>query len=329
MNRSAENMSISVILCTYNRCQSLRRALESVAASRMPENAVWKIVVVDNNSSDATPSVVREFEAKHPGRFRYIFESKPGKSNALNRGIADTNAEVLAFMDDDVIVDPDWLWNLTKIFEDEKYVGSGGVILPETNFKQPKWLDTSYRYSLAPLAMFDLGPKSGELREPPFGTNMAFRREVFRRFGVFRCDLGPHPDSEIRGEDTEFGMRVLQGGGRLWYEPAAVVHHEIPQKRLKPAYFLKWWFDKGRSEVRENGSRHGTRWVVANVPLSLFRRVLVWTARWMLTFQSAPRFTARLRVWQHCGAMTEYRSLARSRIGADSPAAGVATGQQQ
>ena len=313
MSQLAENMSISVILCTYNRCQSLRRALESVSASRMPESSNWEIIVVDNNSSDATPAVVQEFQAKFPDQFRYIFEPKPGKSNALNRGISESNADVLAFMDDDVLVDPEWLARLTKCFEHEEYVGSGGRILPEIDFRQPSWLDSSYRYALAPLAMFDLGLQSGELKEPPFGTNMAFRREVFDRLGVFRSDLGPQPGSEIRGEDTEFGMRVIQAGGRLWYAADAVVHHEISEKRLKRDYFLRWWFDKGRSEVRENGSHQHTRWMVANVPLSLSRRILVWSARWLFSLRPGQRFTAKLRVWQHIGAVTEYRSQAASR----------------
>ncbi len=81
-------MKISVILCTHNRCQSLAKALNSLAALTLPESVEWEVLVVDNNSSDGTREVVqRDFCGRYPGRFRYLFEPQPGKSYALNAGI--------------------------------------------------------------------------------------------------------------------------------------------------------------------------------------------------------------------------------------------------
>lgn len=304
-------MDVTVILCTFNRCESLGVALKSVSVSQMPESVSWEVLVVDNNSADRTRAVVAEYEAKYPGRFRYVFEARPGKSNALNAAIRETNAPVLAFMDDDVQVQPDWLHALTRIFADPRYAGAGGKILPESQFTAPAWLETSRPYALAPLAMFDLGPTAGRLDEPPFGTNMAFRREVFGRYGEFRRDLGPRPGSEIRSEDTEFGMRVLQGGELLWYEPAAVVYHQIARNRLTPQYFLKWWFDKARADIREYGFAEGTKWIVAGVPLYLIRRFIVWTFRWLFAIRSGPRFSAKLHLWTVLGAIRESRDSNR------------------
>ena len=81
--------------------------------------------------------------------------------------------------------------------------------------------------------LFDLGPEAGPLAEPPFGTNMAFPKRVFEKYGSFRTDLGPRPGSEIRGEDTEFGRRLLTRRERLRYEPSAVVHHQVAKNRLQ------------------------------------------------------------------------------------------------
>lgn len=309
------HMDITVILCTYNRCESLKAALESVAVSRMPDSVLWEVLVVDNNSTDQTRQVFEEYAAKYPGRFRYAFEGRPGKSNALNAALQNTNAGVLAFMDDDVQVEPDWLHMLTRIFNDPECAGSGGRILPESEFTPPDWLEVAKPYALAPLAMFDLGLTAGRLDEPPFGTNMAFRKEVFRRYGEFRRDLGPRPGSEIRSEDTEFGMRVLRGGERLWYEPGAVVYHQIAQSRLTQKYFLKWWSDKTRADIRECGISSGTRWFAAGVPLYLFRRVIVWTVRWLLSFRPGPRFSAKVSLWKNVGAIKECRDQARSHTG--------------
>lgn len=302
-------MKITVILCTYNRCGSLRIALESVAKSVLPESVEWNLLVVDNNSNDQTKAVFEEFDAKYPGRFRYFFESKPGKSNALNSGIQAADADVLAFMDDDVIVEPTWLQNLTQILSDSSYAGVGGKIVPQWKCAPPRWLPTKENHGLAPLVMFDLGEEAGPLDEPPFGTNMAFQRSVFDRYARFRTDLGPRPGSEIRSEDTEFGQRLLNAGERLYYEPSAVVYHEVAEKRLQESFFLRWTFDKARADIREFGIQKGTRWFVAGIPLYLFRRLAVWTLRWMFGIDPAVRFPRKLKVWSTAGAIQEcYRS---------------------
>jgi glycosyltransferase involved in cell wall biosynthesis len=277
----------------------------------MPDLVSWEVLVVDNNSTDLTRQVVEGFVSQYPGRFRYAFEPRPGKSHALNSAIRDADAGILAFMDDDVRVEPDWLRLLTRIFDNPEYAGAGGRILPESEFSPPAWLETSARYSLAPLAMFDLGPTAGRLLEPPFGTNMAFRREVFARYGDFRRDLGPQPGSEIRSEDTEFGMRVLRGGEHLWYEPAAVVRHVIPRSRVTRHYFLKWWFDKARGDIREHGIPAGTRYFVAGIPLYLIRRLIVWMLRWFFAFRSGPRFSAKINFWTVAAAIKECRDQSR------------------
>ncbi len=237
-------MNITVILCTFNRCRSLAQALASVALSQMPQSVAWEVLVVDNNSRDQTRDVVAEFCVRYPGRFRYLFESKLGKSHALNRGIAEARGDVLAFMDDDVRVEQMWLQNLTAALLKGQSAGCGGRVLPEWNSAPPRWLpdrddndvlapDNKERYLLGPLALFDLGLEAKRLAEPPFGTNMAFQKAMFAKYGGFRTDLGPQPGSEIRNEDTEFGRRLLGAGEQLWYEPSAVVYHPVPQNRLQ------------------------------------------------------------------------------------------------
>jgi len=311
-------MDVTVVLCTYNRCDSLAKALESVAASKMPVSVSWNVLVVDNNSKDNTRQVVEQFSSRFPGRFQYAFEPHPGKSHALNYAIRESNSQILAFMDDDVQVEPDWLFNLTGALDNPSFSGAGGRIFPERGFIQPAWLAASESYSLAPLAMFDLGATACELKEPPFGTNMAFRREVFARYGDFRLDLGPQPGSEIRSEDTEFGLRVLRGGERLWYEPSAVVYHAVPRHRVTKAYFVKWWYGKGRGDVREFGAETGNSVGLFGVPLVLLRRIAVWSARWLFSFSLARRFNCKAKVWWLAGEIHESfavsRTAARVRI---------------
>lgn len=330
-------MNITVILCTYNRWQSLVRALDSVALSHMPESVAWEVLVVDNNSHDRTRDVVADFCVRYPGRFRYLFERQQGKSHALNRGIAEAQGDVLAFLDDDVTVEPMWLQNLTAALLKGRLAGCGGRVLPEWNSVPPRWLpkgdyyrapvpseearscapkrwfpDNKERYALGPLALFDLGLEAGRLTEPPFGTNMAFQKAMFAKYGGFRPDLGPKPGSEIRCEDTEFGRRLLTGGEQLWYEPSAIVYHPVTQNRLRKQYFLAWWFDKARADVRAFGLSGDIKLFLAGIPLRSFRGLAVWTARWMLAVRPSRRFSNKLAVWSLAGQILECYRQAHS-----------------
>jgi hypothetical protein len=211
-------------------------------------------------------------------------------------------------MDDDVTVDPDWLRNLTAHLG--RWVGAGGRIFPAWTSPPPRWLPVKDRYGLAPLAMFDLGPDEGQLQEPPFGTNMAFQKNVFEKYGLFRTDLGPNPENEIRGEDTEFGRRLLNAGERLGYEPSAVVYHEVSEKRLQKDYFLKFWFDKGRSNIREFGIPDTGRKIGA-VPADALLHFAAGIVRWLLTFEPRSRFSAKIKTWIAAGEIRECYRLSR------------------
>lgn len=298
-------MKITVILCTYNRCQSLARALNSVAASTLPKDIEWEVLVVDNNSSDQTREVVEEFSRRFPARFRYLLESQPGKSRALNAGVSNAHGDVLAFMDDDVIVDPAWLRNLTAGLEDGEWAGAGGRILPQGGFSPPHWLALNGPYAMGGiLAFFDLGDDPGELKHAPFGTNMAFRKTMFEKHGVFRTDLGPSPDPKIPrpNEDTELGRRLMAAGERLRYEPSAVVYHGVPGERLRKKYFLTWWFELGRADARESGAPSNA-WHLG-IPRTI-RGLLPVTLRWLLAVNPQRRLYCKTRIWLAAGRISE------------------------
>jgi len=267
---------------------------------------------------------VEEFSRRYAGRIRYLFEPLQGKSNALNSGIREASGEILAFMDDDVAVDPQWLKNLTAVFKQQEWVGVGGRILPERNFAPPGWLSLKDKYALAPLAVFDIGAEAGEMHEAPFGTNMAYRRELFSRYGGFRTDLGPQAGSEVQhNEDSEFGSRLLAAGERFWYEPSAIVYHSMPPERIRKAYFLGWWIDKARADVIQDGVPDKTKWQIAGVPWHLLRRLSAWTLRWICCVDPAERFRRKLSVWRVAGTIQEChrqsrRASAASRNGASN-----------
>jgi glycosyltransferase involved in cell wall biosynthesis len=289
---------ITVILCTYDRHQSLAKALESIAASKLPDSIEWETLVVDNNSTDRTREVVGDFCRRYPGRFRYLFEPLQGKSYALNSGIRESRGTILAFADDDATVEPDWLWNLTSALHDGKWAGAGGRIIPVWPAPLPRWLSTEDPNTMGPYVAFDLGMEAGQLTRPPYGANMAFRREQFEEYGGFRIDVGPRPR-----EDIEFAQRLLTGGERLRYEPRAVVHHPVTEDRMTKGYVLRWWFSYGYSEVVESRQQSDSRWILCRVPIYLLRRLLRWTLQWMVSFRAPRRFSCKRAVWYIAGTV--------------------------
>jgi glucosyl-dolichyl phosphate glucuronosyltransferase len=301
-------MKITVILCTFNRCQNLAKTLEGIAASMLPDSVEWEVLVVDNNSTDQTREVVEDFGRRYPDLFRYVFEPLPGKSFALNTGIREAQGNVLAFTDDDVNVEPTWLHNLTVALQDTEWAGTGGRTLPMQAFSPPRWFTLNLAGAL--YAHFDLGDAPRELDRAPYGANMAFRKEMFERYGLFRTDIGPSPNREVPrpNEDTEFGRRLMSAGERLRYEPSAVVHHPVLDDRLKKEYFLAWWFDYGRATKREREKRRN----ILGIPrryLGMLKcgavLIPVRTLRWVFTLNPQRRFYCKCSVWKAAGQMVE------------------------
>jgi glucosyl-dolichyl phosphate glucuronosyltransferase len=295
---------ITVLVCTYNRSQTLGVAVESVAVQSLPQSLDWEIVVVDNNSPDQTRQVVEGLKRRYPERIRYVFEPQQGISHARNVGIREARGEILAFLDDDEIASTDWLQNLTANLHSGEWAGAGGRVLPPSSFSPPRWLSIKSSFASGPLAAFDLGLVPGQLNEPAFGANMAFRKEVFDRYGGFRTDLGRIGKSMISNEDTEFGRRLMAAGLRLRYEPSAITYHPVDEIRLKKEYFLNWWFGKGRSDVRELGNQPGSKRFFG-IPLRLFRALPWATMRWMVSVEPSQRFGWKVEVWNYAGQIFE------------------------
>jgi glycosyltransferase involved in cell wall biosynthesis len=295
-------MNITVIICTYNRCDRLALTLDSLQRMIMPETVLWEILVVDNNSNDRT----REVAAGH--RVRYLFEPNPGQTFAQNAGIKAAKGDILAFLDDDVTVHHIWLDYLTRTMrKDKTMAGAGGRTMPALGgYSLPRWLSIKEPYNSggALAALFDLGDEPNRLEKPPYGANMAFRREMFEKYGLFCTDLGPSPNRDIPhpNNDTEFGRRLLNGGEKLWYEPGAIVYHPLLKERMSKRYLLDWWFDFGRADVREWELSHSKWLTIGKILVTITApRIL----HWQLSRNPVKRFYLRCQVWKTLGWINE------------------------
>ena len=238
---------VSVIIATYSRASLLEQCLRHLAVQRF--RAGDEVIVVDNASVDRTPDVVRTHQATFPIALQLLSEPQPGKSHALARALSSAAGDVLAFLDDDVNVDRDWLAVVRETMRDPSVALMGGRVVPRWESSVPDWMRR------APLRHPRLGAPLGLLEYPAdvnelgprtvLGANLAVRRRVFEVVGGFATHLGKLRGTLLSGEDHELCVRVQRAGFKAIYVPHAVVHHWVPAERARAAYFLRWFYWSG------------------------------------------------------------------------------------
>lgn len=248
---------ISVIVCTYNRCESLRDTLNALKGQAMDHEVAFEVIVVDNNSTDGTKAVVTEAARESRWPIRYVFESAQGLSHARNRGIQEAQGEIVAFTDDDVVPDARWVEALAQAFLSESADCVGGRVKPLWGVPPPKWLEEAIQAKrfLAVFSLFDRGDTVivADTPDPTvaYGANMAFRKSVFDTLGLFRIDLGVTGTVHRLGEDTDMVERCFLAGKRTVYTPHAIVYHKIPTARMQKRYLRNWKYLQGQSSAPE------------------------------------------------------------------------------
>ncbi|HEY9847451.1 MAG TPA: glycosyltransferase [Candidatus Caenarcaniphilales bacterium] len=223
--RSATQTPVSVVVCTRNRPEQLAHCLQSLQQLTI---CPQEILVVDNApSSDAT----RQCVAQIPG-IRYVLEPRPGLSVARNTGIRSTTGNIIAFTDDDAMVDPNWITGLQQGFQDSQVMAVTGLVLPaelETEVQllfEKGWHSFGQGYrcrTFGPQFFAQMKPRGVPVWRIGAGVNMAFRRQAFDQVGSFDERLGA--GAAGCSEDSELWYRLLAQGWVCRYEPAAVVYH--------------------------------------------------------------------------------------------------------
>jgi glucosyl-dolichyl phosphate glucuronosyltransferase len=237
-------MFISVVICTRNRAEDLRRAAASILCAENLAQPDWELLVIES-SSDHTPRICQEFQEKFPRHFRFLTESKLGKSHALNTGIAEARGDVLAFTDDDILCQPDYIESIRTVFNSYSADAAQGRVLLDCEGGWPPWLDRDYLALMADLR--DWGEEVAEFDGTLCGTNMIVRAEVFQKCGGFAPELGP--GGLGMWEDTEVSLRMRQAGCRMMYAPQIVIRHQWPKARLTKSFLRSRFFGQGRAEA--------------------------------------------------------------------------------
>ena len=240
---------LSLVIATYNRAEQLLTTLRSVAA-QSKASAQWECIVVDNNSEDNTKECVAAFIAEHQNlNIRYHFEQKQGLSFARNAGIEQAQGDIIAFIDDDERIVPDFIGAYINLFDSHPTaMAAGGKIIAEYPTGRPRWMS---HYTERPIANpMDFGDyvRTFPKGRIPGGGNMAMRREVFNKIGLFNTSLGRTGKSLIGGEESDLFERIAEAGMECYYEPRAVMYHIIPAEKLTESYFERLCYNTGTSQ---------------------------------------------------------------------------------
>jgi glycosyltransferase involved in cell wall biosynthesis len=264
---------IGIVLCTYNRAKLLEGALDALL-TQTADAPPYEIVVVDNNSTDATADVVRACMASHR-RVRYVFEPQQGLAYARNSGIAATSADIIAFTDDDVRPAPDWIRAIDAAmvaYEHASWIG--GKVLPLWSSPPPPWLTPEF---WPPLALLDYGDEpilaDASTRRCLVGANLVVRRRAFEAFGLFSPSVQRVGDTIGSTEDHELQLRLWHAGLHGMYCPSLVVFAIVQPERLDRGYHRRWHAGHGRfyalmNEATFEQSESGH---FLGVPLHVFR----------------------------------------------------------
>ena len=242
---------ITLVICTYNRRESLSETLDTVADQQF--GLPWEVLVVDNNSADGTSAMVSERAASFPVSLRVEREERQGRSYALNRAIESARGSILVFTDDDVNLRPGFIAAHAGLYADPEVGGGGGRILPIMPDSAPAWMLEMAERSGGLAGRYDFGDARREIdREGsmflPFGANMSLRRELARELGGFRVDLG-WGKTLVPGEEQDLFERVRKKGVRIMYQPEAVVEHRFQSSKATLEYYLQYEAGYGRSLV--------------------------------------------------------------------------------
>jgi glucosyl-dolichyl phosphate glucuronosyltransferase len=274
---------LDVVICTYNRAADLKACLAALAAQRDAGDG-WRVTVVDNNSTDATADVVAAQAArgKLPG-LRRLVETTQGLTPARLRGVRESAAEWIAFVDDDCIVSPDWVTETLRFAAAHPEAGAfGGRVLPDwgrappAHLKRHGWLFAEQDHGADPRIVGNL-----------VGTGVVLNARALEAVGwtaqPYLADrIGR---AHVSGGDVEIGCRLAAGGYALWYAPGPRIDHRIAPSRQRMSRLLslahglgagaelvslmgasdpEGWPDRVAAHLRDERRRHvaSTRYVV-------------------------------------------------------------------
>jgi glucosyl-dolichyl phosphate glucuronosyltransferase len=291
-------MILSAVIPSLNRGDVLPVCLRSLACQKLEGAHSLEVVVADDGSAIPVSEVVKDF-----GIDVTVVRLEGGGTNvARNAGVKVTTGDVLAFLDDDVAVDPGWASAMLAAFARPDVTGVAGRIVLEYLSPLPPWWRPVFD---GYLSAFDLGDEEQELGQLlPYGANCAVRRDAFEEVGGFMAGAGRAAGSLISGGETVFFARLRALGGKVIYVPEASVVHRQPASRLTRSFLAKRYYAQGATDAamwpwqsKALALAEDLR-MLTRVPATLVKNMAAgedWTNAWLRACFAAGRITGHVR----------------------------------
>jgi glycosyltransferase involved in cell wall biosynthesis len=307
---------ISIILATHNGAARLPDLFSSFCEQINFSEIHFEFIAVDNASTDSTSKIFLELQLKLPW-LKYVYEDQLGLNYARNRGISEAEGDFLIIIDDDIQFGKSWLSAYKCLFDSQSDLmlagGRVSCMVPQ-EIAIPPWLSLDGNFSFPYITVnLELGEKIQAISlqdgvAMPVGANMAFRRDVFQLYGMFRTDLGLKGNSLMPGAEFEYFRRLANYGLSWYYLPLAQVYHPIKSSQMNKSYFLKRTFGVGRVAAKTEVIPGSTR-KIGSVPLFCFRLLLENTFLYITTVLSTnhPKtFYRKAQIFKTAGMIYEY-----------------------
>lgn len=240
----AARMTVSVVICAYtlDRWRYLTAACLSAVNQTLAPHEV--MVVVDHNLE-----LLSRVQEEMPEVSAIANCHQKGLAGARNTGVSNSTGDIVAFLDDDAVADPDWLEHLVVPYRDARVVGVGGKIDPVWPGQRTAWFPTEFDWVVG-CDYRGLPATTAPVRNM-IGANMSFRREIIVRLGGFTTGIGRLETRPLGCEETELSIRVAKyfPGSILCYEPAARIVHHVTPSRTTLRYFLSRCYAEGLSKA--------------------------------------------------------------------------------
>jgi len=238
-------MKVSVVLCTYaeSMYEDFTEAAESILSQDYDD--VELVVVVDGDNS--LHQLIKQDMNSRENVILHCNNKNLGLSKSRNVGVELSSGDVVAFIDDDAVSDPEWIDELVSAYEQHNAIAVGGKMIPRWVAGKPSFLPEEF-YWLVGVTHRGFADGPGEVRNT-FGSNISFRSGVFEELGGFDADMGRQGDKNLQSEETLLCAEMQTKFGKgVWYNPNAVVEHKVFKYRTEFCWLVDRAFWQGYSK---------------------------------------------------------------------------------
>lgn len=242
---------ITVAICTFNRKEYLKKAIDSILKQTLDCN-LFELLIIDNNSTDGTEELIKDNYTNSNLSIKYIKEDNQGLSYCRNTAVANSKYDFVAFLDDDGIAEPQWLTLIKNtILEEGNNIGAvTGDVIPIWEIPRPDWLIPEFNifYTIFQLSeerfVFD---KSHN--HTPAGANVVYNKKALLKNGGFNVKLGRNGSNLLSGEETLLHKSMIKNGYKLIYVPDIRIKHHITKARISRKWLLRRYFWGGFTNI--------------------------------------------------------------------------------